>query len=110
MDFQQQMLNAYPMASVDLPQAPASSTAYTSGKGSFFCDETGQLTTQSIALLLGLLFLVLASPPVFQFVSKTLSSIFVGSQWTPNRLLIVHTIVFVVLAFVLLKVVTRQDS
>jgi hypothetical protein len=117
--FQQQMMDSYPqdpsmMASAVYPGADTYSSSSSSWSWPTLKDPvTGAYTPFAATLILSILFLVLASPPVFQFVSKLLAKIVSSVSWiSPSgmpsgKLLIVHTLVFGILAYIALCLLTN---
>lgn len=114
---QQQLIDSMYPTATDSVTAGEPVYAQPAQPKSYFTDPTtGKLTGLSIAIILALLFAVVASPPVFQFVGKSLASTFSGSQWisasgaVSTKLLIVHTLVFGFLSFILLKFLARETD
>jgi hypothetical protein len=123
--FQQQMMDTY-------PQDPSTVAAPTYGQGAYpaYPDSgssgwswptlkdpaTGAYTPFAAALILAVLFLVLASPPVFQFMAKTLGKLLTSVSWIApsgmpsSKLLLVHTLVYGILAYVVLCLLTNAHS
>jgi hypothetical protein len=117
--FQQQMMDSYPQdPSMMAPAVYPGADTYPSSSSSWSWPTlkdpvTGAYTPFAATLLLSILFLVLASPPVFQFVSKLLTKIVSSVSWiSPSgmpsgKLLIVHTLVFGILAYIALCLLTN---
>jgi cobalamin synthase len=120
--FQQQMMDTYP-APMDNATYPADpSSMYAPPTASPWAlpiirdPATGAFTPFAAALVLAILFLILASPPVFQFVAKTLSRFISSVAWIApsgmpsSKLLLVHTLVYGILAYVALCMLTNAQQ
>lgn len=118
--FQQQMMDSYPqdpslMAPPVYDTYPQPSTGSNWSFSGFTLRDpvTGAFTPFAATLLLSVLFLILASPPVFQFVAKTLGRFISSVAWIAptgmpsGKLLIVHTLVFGILAYIALCLLTN---
>ena len=110
--FQQQMVDSYPQ-DPNAMVGMGASTYMDAGSSSWSWPtlrdpQTGAYTPFAATLLLAVLFLVVASPPVYQFVAKLLGRVLTSVAWIApggmpsTKLLLVHTLVFALLAYVVL--------
>lgn len=122
--YQQQLLNSYPQGPTNTDGQAAFPNTYThdSDSGHSWSSfrlkdpSTGAWTPLAAALALSVLFALLASPPVFQFMANTLGKLVSSIDWQtasglPSmKLLLVHVLVFAVLSYVLLCMLTHSSS
>ena len=115
--FQQAMLDSYPQD----PNAAAGPTYAETNPHHWTWPtlkdpNTGAFTPLAAALALAILFLVVASPPVFTFMAKTLGKLLTSVSWLApsgmpsSKLLLVHTLVYAVLAYVVLCLLTNAQT